>query len=372
MTGFVHVFVMMIAAAPVSMADTRALIEQALDEPAAIMLDNIRLGDAIRALTEQTGVKIVMPPEAMGLVPHGADTLVQKVEIANLPLRRGLTELFSPLGMTFAVRDDHVEIIPKDALRCLGRAPSWAELDVLAQLSAVEPGTDEAALAELQTWLQFQVPVRGAWNILSDAIRNVGGGPGDAVLSTACGHLGWAWCPSDKWLVVTPMQEQIRQRLQRRVSLRMNDRPLIDILHALGERVNVAVRAEPGALASLPDYMRLKFGMNVHQLPAEQVHEKNAEATSLGFLLEPDGVLFYSAGSAGPGPGAMGAARQGPTSVSLSDPYVAKMVVPLGNGKSIEWLIRLSELPEDLRQMRERDLAELFEAARRRLREAQP
>jgi hypothetical protein len=51
----------------------------------------------------------------------------------------------------------------------------------------------------------------------------------------------------------------------------------------------------------------------------------------------------------------------------MADPYVGKLVVPLDDGKSMEWLIRRSELPEDLQRMRERDLTEMIEALRKKV-----
>ncbi len=369
MTTLLHVCVLMGVANPSTLLDTRALIEQALDESTAITLDNVKLGDAIQIITEQSGVKIVMSPEVMGLVPHGPETLIQRVQIANMPLRQGLTELFSPLGMTFAVGDSYVEIVPKEALLCLGRAPTWTELDVLAELSAIKPGIDNDALAALRPRIQFQMAVPAAWTLLSEAIRSVGAGPGDEVLTIACANLGWAWCLSDQRIVIVPMEQQIQRQLQQPVSLRINGRPLIDVLQALAERVNVDIRSEPGALASLPIYMQRGFSVNVHQLSAEEVLDKIAAHTGLGYLIEPDGVLFYKVGNGG-GRNLAGDAQ--PASVSLSDPYVAKVMVPLGGGKSIEWLIRQSELPEDLQRMRQRDLAEIFEAVRRHTTEARP
>ena len=369
MTTLLHVCVLLGVANPSTLLDTRALIEQALDESTAITLDNVKLGDAIQIITEQSGVKIVMSPEVMGLVPHGPETLIQRVQIANMPLRQGLTELFSPLGMTFAVGDSYVEIVPKEALLCLGRAPTWMELDVLTELSATQPGIDNDALAALRPRIQFHMAVPAAWTLLSEAIRIVGAGPGDEVLTIACANLGWAWCLSDQRIVIVPMELQIQRQLQQPVSLRINDRPLIDVLQALAERVNVDIRSEPGALASLPIYMQRGFSVNVHQLSVEQVLDKIAAHTGLGYLIEPDGVLFYRVGNGG---GRNLAGDAPPASVSLSDPYVAKVVVPLGGGKSIEWLIRQSELPEDLQRMRQRDLVEIFEAVRRHAAEGQP
>lgn len=369
MTTLLYICAGVSVAASAATFDTRGLIERALDEHAPITLDKVRLGDAIDVITEQTGVKIVMAPEVMDLVPHGADTLIEKVAIANMPLRQGLTTLFSPLGMVFVVRDSYLEIVPKDALLCLGRRATWPELDLLAQLSATQPGIDTQALAALRPQVQFLVPMRDPWMLLSEAIRSVGAGPGDEVLTLACGNLGWAWCLSGQHIVVVPMEHQIQRQLQQPISLRMNNRALFDVIQALGERVNVPIRTEPGVLASLPIHVQRNFSINMHQQSAERAIEQICAYTGLGYLIEPGGVLFYRPEDGNrPAPDHAAA----PTVIDMVDPYVGKIDVPLGDGRSVEWLIKRSELPEDLRQMRERDIAEAFEALREIAQTRQP
>lgn len=363
MMALMHLGMMFVAAGVAPSLDTRGLIPQALSEPTKITLENIKLGDAIAVVTEQTGVRIVMAPEVMQLVPRGRDTLIQKVDIANIPLGDGLTRLFGPLGMTWVVRGDGVEVVPKEAILCLGRTPTWPELETLSELSLTQPGLDASALAKLQARVQFQLPIPDAWRMLSDAIRNVGAGPGDEVLNVACAGLGWGWCLSDRRIVVSPLDQLMRRRLQQPISLRMNNRPLFDVMNAVGAAVNVAVRMEPGALVSLPVQMQRNFSLNVQQQPVEQVLDFIAAYTGLGYLVGPDGVMFYRPESRGVESKFAESAGAAP---SPADPVVGKMVVPLEGGKTVEWLIRRSELPEDLRQMRERDIEEVIRALRKR------
>lgn len=348
-----------------SMQSTRVLLEQALDEPTRIALKDVRLGDAIELITKQTGVEIVMPQEVMNLVPHGADTLIHEVEIAGVPLRRGLTELLTPLGMKFAVVENHVEIMPKEALLCLGRPATWDELDALAELSALEPGLKDSALESLRLRFQFRLREPGAWERLSQTIRNIGAGPGDEILTVACAQLGWGWCLSGKHFVVTPLEQQIIARLQHPISLRIKGQPLFDVLLAIGRAANVDLHTEPAALASLPMSIQRNFSLNVHQQSAEQVLDTIAAYTGLGYLIEPGGVLFYNTVTESRSSWPASDEANDATGPSL-DPYVAKLAVPLEDGESVEWLIRRSELPDDLRQMRKRDLARMIEALRRK------
>ncbi len=358
-------FVAVLTAAPL-LSDTRGLIEQALDEPTKISLENVKLADAVQALTEQTGVRIVMAAEVMALIPQGSETRIQKVDIANIPLREGLTRLFAPLGMTWVVREDALEIVPKEAIVGLGRSPTWAELQFLAELSSTQPGLEESALTRLQPRVQFQVPELGSnWSTLATAIRSVGAGPGDEVLTAACAKLGWAWSLNGDRIVVMSLQHQVRRLLQQPISLRMNNRPLFDVLTAVGAPIRLPVRAEPGTLAALPPNVQRNFSLNVQDQPVEQVLDSISAYTGLGYLIGPDGVMFYRPEARG-----METRLTEPASVaappSNSDPYVAKMVIPIEDGKTVEWLIRRSELPEDLRQMRDRDLNDFIESVRKK------
>ena len=226
----------------------------------------------------------------------------------------------------------------------------------------MQPGVDEDALSRLRSRIQFQLAVPDAWTKLSAAIRNVGAGPGDQVLTVACANLGWAWCLSDQQIVIGLVENLIRRQLQQPINLRMNNRTLIEVMQELGNLIHVVVRAEPGALRSLPLHVQKNFSLNASNQPAEQVLDQIAAYTGLGYLINPDGVLFYATADQVE----RGDEDEQRDETSFrADPYVGKLVVPLGDGTSVEWLIRRSEIPPDLREMREEALREAFEALRR-------
>ena len=212
---------------------TRALVEQALDEPTNIVLDDVRLGDAIQKISQASGVPIYLPPDVLEKAPYGRETIVRRIELREMSLRRGLLELLSPLGMTFRVSNDHVEVQLVDVLRCLGRAPNWEELDTLASLSTLAPGLNDDHLAQMKTLIRFDVAGPNAWASLSAAIRRIGAGSGVDVLTQACADFQWGWCFEGRGIVVASAAAQYRQRLMRPVSLRMSFRPLIEILQVL-------------------------------------------------------------------------------------------------------------------------------------------
>ncbi|MBI1826753.1 MAG: hypothetical protein HYR83_10270 [Planctomycetes bacterium] len=355
----------------VAHAGNRDLILQALEEPGHITLDNVRLADAFQKVSEQTGVNVMMSDSAMRMTPQGPDTIIKKVDLARIPLREGLTRLLSPLGMTFTVRDNGVEVVPKPAILCLGRPPTWNELETLDELTNMHLGKDAGALGRLQSRIQFQVPLPDGWGALAEKIRDVGAGPGDEALTLACNNLGWSWCLNDKQIVVAPMEAQIRERLQKPITIRMNGRELLDVFDKLSDELGIRISAEPGIIASLPPQLRTIASLNVQQIPAERVLDRISEYTGLGYFIGSEGVTFcrnFSPGGIKQISSPVGDSPASPP-VPAADPYVAKIVIPLSDGRTVEWLVRRSELPEDLRRMRERDLNDFIEQMRQRANE---
>lgn len=358
-----------VLAAQAALFNTRDLIEQALDEPTTIHLEQVRLDEAIGVVSAQTGVRLVMDAQVMRLTPHGPETVLERVDLAGLPLREGLRRLLAPLAMEFTVQDDHVAIVPSAALRCLGRAPTWPELDLINELQSRPLGTDDTTLNWLGERVQFRVPAPNAWPVLMASLRGVGVGSVAETLSVATSNLGWAWCVDGDRVIVESVPDQLRRQLAQPVSLRMNNRPLVDVLSALGREIGVNVRSEPGALASLPQSVQRNFSLNVVRQSAEDALEQIAAFTGLGYLIDPQGVLFYRADRIVGGANSAADALPAPTPGSVpappgSDPYVGKVVISLDDGTTLEWLVRRSELPPDLQARRDTDLRRAFDLIR--------
>jgi hypothetical protein len=130
---------------------------------------------------------------------------------------------------------------------------------------------------------------------------------------------------------------------------------------------------EPGAIASLPMQSQKNYSINATNLPAEQVLENISANTGLGYLLSPEGVFFFDPRGPSAGMAATMGSQPPAPSPGSSDPYVGKIVIDLGDGKTFEWMIRRSELPDDLKQVRERDIQQFIDEFRqRRLTDGQP
>ncbi len=356
------VYALAVALSAASGPGTRDLIEQALGEPTQITIEQVTLGEAIGMLTEQTGVRIVMPKEAMKLAPNGPSTRINRVDISGMSLREGLGKLFRPMGMSFVVRDDHVEIMAHEALFRLGRPPTWEELDTLNWLVGMTPGIDRDALKSLQGRVQLRVPIPDAWDRLAMAVENTGAGSGDEVLTVACENLGWAWRLDGRNIAVSSMVDRVREQMRNLTAIRFNSRPVFDVLTAVGRTVGVRVRAEPGVFQALPSNLKL-LSINVDRRSAEEVFDQIAAQAGLGYLVDAEGIVFYSPASDARSSAQANSSRSGAS--AMNDPYVGKIIVQQDDGKAVEWLIRRSELPPDLQKRRTDDLRRAFDELRK-------
>lgn len=331
--------------------DIRPLIEEALDQAVQLDIQDTPIEQAFQTVAAETGVIVTVRPEALDLLPYGANTKVD-VRMQNIPLREGLVHLTVPLGLRFEVAPRGIEVLPTPALSRLGRRATWDELDTLAWLHGLEFIKDPSTVERLAERLQFQVGgIDDGWAPLADATLRVGAGPGDQVLTLACNSLDWTWYPKGKQIVVLPRIEQVRRQLERAISVRESHRKLIDVLQTIARAAGAPVRAEPGVIASLPVQTRNNFSLYVENKSAGDAFELVAATTGLGYRVDADGVVFYHPGQAPPDAQQIAAPPQ-----RRPDPYVGKLKIEAPDGVAIELLLHESDLSPETNRLRRKYL----------------
>lgn len=342
--------------------DVHTLLEDVLNQPAQLSLQNVRLTDLLARLEEQTGVAVRMAPEVMALLPQGGDTVFTQAQFGQVSLREGLTGLFTGLGMRIEVQRDAIAVTPKPALWRIGRRATWGELDVLGELAGLKPGSADADLERIHARAQFQVPQRNPWTLLSARIKEVGAGRGDEVLDIACAALGWSWYPSEDKIIVQPIQAQFDRQLQRPITLRAQRKPFAQVLEDIGRQCGVPVQVDPTALSALAPATRDRFTLTMEGYPAAEALNQIASNARLTYILTADGVLFYDPASGG---------ARAPTSPPdngqkpSDDRVVGLIPVAIGTGPVIQVLVRESDLPPELLEELQHRKAEVIEALRR-------
>lgn len=347
------------AAGMPAQTDLQPLIEQVLDEPIELTVENVSLADAFAQVSDKTGVSIRMPDEAYGLLPYGRATQVTAT-LENVTLRQGLRQILARLGMVYVVTPTGLEVVPTPGLQRLGRRASWPELETLQWLNATEFVDQEEPLTALRKRVQFHVTEAAPWDLLVGEIRKVGAGSGEDVLEAACEALGWSWYVWDNGIVVVSLKEQMKRQLDTMISVRMTNRSLTEVLRNVGRQAGILIRLGPGVSDALPVQTRKSFSLLADNVSAVEALEEIAGLTGLTYRVDAEGVVFELPS------GFMGEGR----STRSTDPFVGKICVPDPTGTfQIELVVRESDLSPEVNELRKQILKDADEIIRKALTE---
>lgn len=337
-------WLVMTAGLGLGQVDMESLIEQALDQVVDFEVTDQPLPEAFEAIAGETGVAMTIAPGALGLLPYGGDTTMT-ARMHGVRLREGIDKLLQPLGMRYRVVGDHVEVVPSDALKRIGRRATWSELQTLEWLSTLEWKNAGDDVEKLRGRLRFQVDDDGPEQALLAAMRRAGAGSASDVLTSGCQSLEWTWYPWGKQIAVVARTTQVHRSLQRTVTIRAEHRPLAEVLADLTSQSGVKIRFEPGALRSLPRETRRDFSLLLVGATVEQALDVIVGATGLDYHIEADGVVMYN------GTVRVEGLRAPKKSAALrtEDPIVGHVVIPAGDGGAeYRFPIRESDLPPDV------------------------
>ena len=343
---------------------TSALINQQLDKQAKLSLSG-SLPQVMSQIAKQTGVAIEAQPQVWELLPWGRETTVTAT-IENQTLREALQVITKRLGLTFALKDEAVELQPMPALRRLGRKSTAAELDALYLLSTTPLGAaaEKPKFAELvdaidsklnQTKPDYAIFNRSATSpdlVPQDAPISI---PRNASLLDALEAITLqtpaTWYPWDKSIVILPKRDQTRRLLEKEVTLRHEGTDVSQVLTELSSRSGVPLRFEPGAIQSLPPQNRnVRLVISASAIDAL---EAIAGATGLGYVIKDDHVYVWNA-----------TAQQ--AAAAPRDRTIAWFTVP-ETGVSV--MITESQCPPDVREFIEFQKKRHFESMRKMMAE---
>jgi len=324
----------------------RVIIEQALDQPVDIAFKDKPLSDAFKMIGEETGVKLVIQPEAVDLLPYGRETRVSAT-IKNVSLRDGLIGMLNYIGMTLRVGDSDVAIEPIDPLRRICRRATWTELKTLHTMLTTPFSPDAAAK------LPFQFQIRTSTNAqkeLLDEAAKVGAGTLAEVIEAACNQLDWTWYPWDNSLVVLTWREQADRFVDKPISLRYNHAALADVLTDLARQAGLKLRLEPGVLKGLPLQTRQNFSLMMQQATIRTALEMISATTGLGYEVTPKELIIRHTKDS------RIAATQSTTVIRSQDPIVGEIAVGGKAGVQFKFFIRESHLTPELNDWREEQI----------------
>src|SRR5258705_4511074 len=325
-----------------SAQDSSALINQALDLEFNQNLDTT-LPQAIKTISDKTGVKIKEDPIIWELLPWGRDTAV-KAQFANVTLREALEMITHKLGMTMTLREQAVEVGPMPALKRLGQRSGRDELRALDLLASKQLGLDtdhptikkllEAVDLKLAAEKDPQVAIENRIGEVVSQERTIFV-PRNAKLMDALESLPKetraTWYPWGKTIVVVSKDEPTRRMLSRPLTIRPGERgmDITQVLTELATRTGVLFEIQPGALAAIPVDARTIRG-TMDNAPAQQILEAISGATGLQYAIADEKVVISSA----------------TTDPNRREPNIGFIQLDIG----MQVLVPVSQVPADLRE----------------------
>ncbi len=322
--------------------NSSALINEALDKRVDLSL-NDALPEALCKIEGKTAVPIKAEADVWELLPWGDQTTLNAT-IRNETLRQALIPITRKLGLTFTLGDEAVILQPVPALRRLGKRSTLQELQALDLLATTEmPAVSGVAnvrsiLTAIDVKLDAMKSLFAIEDLLPPDLRDKPVDmPRNATLMDGLEQIAKqtraTWYPWGKSLVVVPKVTQIRDQLNKSLTVRYNNADILQVLEELRKRAGIDFTIEPGAIQRIPaDFRTVRvFWDNV---TVAQALESLKGFTGLDYVVTDTGVSITN-----PTPAVAAAAAPG------ADPVVAMMTVD--NGMQV--LVRESELPADVR-----------------------
>lgn len=348
-------------ARPTRAQSSSALINEALDKQVKITFPNkTPLPQILQQITNDTGVRIEPAPDVWAILPWGEQTAISAT-IENQTLRQALEALTRPVGLTFTLRDEYVELQPLPALRRLGRRATLDELAALDVLMKTPFASEGKPLSGRQLVAQVDAKLDAAKS--SFAIENRAftdpndntttiAVPRNATLLDALELLPATttatWYPWGKTIVVQPKVDQLRMLLNKPITLRFDGVDVAQVVPELFHRAGLPYTIEPGALERVPGDAR-SIKLTLQDASVQQSLEALAGATGLAYTVNDKGVYLWNASTNQAG--------------GNREPMFG--MLQLDNGMQI--LIRESQIPADVREYLRSKVTKHYDSIRQQM-----
>jgi hypothetical protein len=320
--------------------NSSALINEALDKQVKLDIDTV-LPQAMKQISDQTGVSLRADPSVWDLLPWGQQTNIT-AKIENQTLREALEALTRKLGLTFVLREAYVEIEPMPALARLGRRSTVQELQALDLLTStpLNLGLDRPTIKQIADavdakLVELKSPFAVEDRVLVAQQDQVVTVPRNATMADALEAIAntttVTWYPWGKSIVLLGKEEQTRAQLNKTISTRYNGVDVTQVLMELSRYAGVPFSVEPGAVQRIPPEFRT-IRLILDNATIQQVLENLCGFTGLAYVVNDKGVYIWNQ-SASPAPGAR-------------DPIVG--LVPLDNG--MQMAVTESQVPPDVKE----------------------
>jgi hypothetical protein len=157
----------------------------------------------------------------------------------------------------------------------------------------------------------------------------------------ACRGQGWTWYLEETRIQILPKARQTQRQLELHVSLKYQNRRLVDVLLDLARKGRVKLMLDPGVMNLLPVTTRENFNLMMSDATLSQALEVISGATGLEFTVTDEGLHV----DAGPT-----MQKSMVADSSARTPYFVLMTIDGPSGEKLQVFMKPEELPQDVQE----------------------
>ena len=330
-------------------------VMRALDEPFSVELTDVPITEALRAVSEKTGLGIKLADDVLECLPHGEETRL-RIKARDARLRDALTAMLAPVSLQWRAEGRGVLVTPSAELARINRRPTFTEVGVLAKLDGATLAKGSPALDQLRE-ITGVGELSLVWHLgdEKDGAKAQAAADGrlpctgKEYLDRICHGRDWTWYLWGTDLVITTKQMQTARQLGRRVAVRYQNQPLLDVLLDLAHKAGLKLTMDPGALNAVNEETRKNFTLLMADATVEEALQAVSGATGLTFT---SGALTVRVGAAGNVPTTQ------PQAARTRVPYLVTMEIADKDGRKYTVMFRPDDLPDELDEYIEQQKAE--------------
>jgi len=347
---------------------------EALARPVTISLNGVPVGEALKQVADMAGLPLSAdlddpdPAERektwrrLGLLDGRV-----RVEATEAPVSDVIERILGTVGLRYEVVKGRLNVVGAKGKGPAHPEPGQARAardQITKQLAKpVTVQFDDITFADV---VAFLTDITGINIVLDDGaegarkkpivVRMANAAASD-VLSAVVGQVNMEYVVSDGAVIIsdpaTVALKRLKEAMSTRVSLSMERQPFAEVLLHLNDLCGANVSLDPDAAAALPKMGQTPVTVTVKDVPAREAYRFLATLLGLKFEVK-DGQARFAAGGKHP-------ALPPPP----ADPILGRIVVrDEKTGATTELYIRKSDMPEDLKRLRDARIKDLIKRLR--------
>jgi len=332
-----------------------------------IQLNDVTISEALEKMGQTAGVKIVLSDEAVWKLPSGAATRLS-VEMSG-PLADSLTEMLNKFFMRYAVGYDKITIYPRQELEHILGRPNTKQLELLKRIYYEKISLEGIEIHEFTSFIREYIGEVSfiPYNI-PEAMLEIGLNYGSYVtlvalleqtgieLKIPCWYLSGTDLPGQVPPIKFVNEETFREaKLNQVVDISFQDEWADVILQRLAGWTGMELFVSK----SEPSWLKEEIFVNMQNIKLGQALRNIV--SSVDGEVDIDFVDNYIEIKGPINPQKPAAPRKSPSSRDAGEGYVGKISIPMDGGKYyIEFMLRESDLTEELKKLREEKIREIL------------